>query len=258
MSNKIELCSVKQYAKIEKLKTHPNNPRTISRERLDELKMSIINKGFYEPILVWKKGLVVLSGNHRLMAVKELIRDGFEFISPNGERDVLPVVIEDIPYKTAEAILFEANNHYSDWVESKLKEAIQEAHDHGSNVKEFGFNNAELKKLMRTAEKEAESYVDREKKEIKRIERELKKEILDVEPLEKEFEEPEKDKEAIEATYSTFDDADEYGYITLPKKQIDQLNQVFEKARIKLGYSKEESLTLIVPTIIKILDEALN
>lgn len=255
MSNQITLCAVKQYARVDKLKIHPNNPRTISRERLDQLKMSIINKGFYEPILVWKKGLVVLSGNHRLMAVRELIADGFEFNSPNGEANVLPVIIEDVPYKVAESILFEANNHYSEWIESKLKEAVQEAQKHGSNVKEFGFNEAELKRLLRDAEKEAEDFVKREKKESKKIEKELKKELLDVEP---EFTSPELDADAMSASYTTFEDSDEYGYITLPKKQIDQLNQVFERARVKLGYSKEESLTLIVPTIIKILNEALD
>lgn len=88
-SNKIELCKVKTYAKISDLKVHPHNPRTISSDRLEQLKNSILKKGFYEPILVWKKGGVVLSGNHRLQAARELIEEGYEFISHDGQKDVL-------------------------------------------------------------------------------------------------------------------------------------------------------------------------
>lgn len=207
-SNKIEVCKVKTYARIDDLKTHPHNPRTISSERLEQLKKSILKKGFYEPILVWKKGGVVLSGNHRLQAARELVADGYEFLAHDGQKDVLPVVIEDVDYKTAEAILFEANNHYADWVEDKLKKAIQEAHDHGSDVSDFGFSQRELDKMLKKASEDAE--------EVLRI----TNEDIDKE-LGPKFTQP----EVVDpVNVSEFEiKEEEFGYLTLPKKNIEKL-----------------------------------
>ena len=207
-SNKIEVCKVKTYVKVEALKTHPQNPRTITPERLEQLKASILKKGFYEPILVWKKGGVVLSGNHRLQAARELIDEGYEFVTHDGQKDVLPVVIEDIDYKTAEAILFEANNHYADWVEDKLKKAIQEAQAHGSEVSDFGFSQKDLNKLLKAATKDADEVLRITNDDIDR-------------ELGPKFTQP----EIVDpVNVSEFElKEEEFGYLTLPKKNIDKL-----------------------------------
>jgi len=206
--NKIELCKVKTYAKISDLKVHPHNPRTISADRLEQLKASILKKGFYEPILVWKKGGVVLSGNHRLQAARELVEDGYEFLSHDGQKDVLPVVIEDIDYKTAEAILFEANNHYADWVDDKLKKAVQEAQAHGSDIADFGFSQKELDRLLKTASKDADEVLRITNEDI---DRELGPKFLQPEIVDP-------------VNVSEFElKEEEFGYLTLPKKNIDKL-----------------------------------
>lgn len=160
MSNTINICKVNQYAEIKKLKFHPKNPRTIEPNRLEALKDSIINKGFYQPILVWKKGGVVLAGNHRLLAAKQLVDEGWEFLSPDGKKNVLPVVIEDVSQEVADAILFESNNTYAHWIEEKLAEAIQDAEASGRSLKGYGFEQNELDRLLKVALEEAEKTTE--------------------------------------------------------------------------------------------------
>jgi len=147
----IPVCAVATYLPVKAIKFHPDNPRTITRQRLDDLKLSIVSKGFYEPLLVWKKGHVVLAGNHRTRACLELIDEGYTFVAPNGEKDALPVVIEDVTPEVAEEILFESNNHYAEWVEDKLAEALAEAKSEGRNLMAFGFTTKQVDDLLEEA-----------------------------------------------------------------------------------------------------------
>ena len=162
----IHLCPVKQYLPVKKLKLHPNNPRQISKERLEELKRSIVNKGFYQHILVWKKGGVILAGNHRYLAVMELRREGYVFNSPDGQEDVLPVVVEDVGEEMAQAILFESNNHYAEWVEDRLSKAIFDAKTAGAKIEEFGFDKEYIDILLKAALVEAEGIVEATKSDL--------------------------------------------------------------------------------------------
>lgn len=69
---------------IKKLKNNPKNPRTISAEKLRQLKVSVTEFPEmleYRPIVYDStKDYVVLGGNQRLTLVKELVKDGFEFL----------------------------------------------------------------------------------------------------------------------------------------------------------------------------------
>lgn len=166
----IELCKVQHYVPIDKLKFHPDNPRTIKPERLEELKRSIRKKGFYQPILVWKKGGIVLAGNHRLLAARELVKEGFEFKAPDGKTNVLPVVIEDVAEEVAEAILFETNNTYAEWVEEKLRKALEDAEAAGVDINQFGFTQDYVDALLKNAAKEADEILKESEKGEREIE----------------------------------------------------------------------------------------
>jgi DNA modification methylase len=155
----IPLCAVKDYIDIDRLNFYPNNPRKISPERLSLMKASIQEKGFYEPILIRKKGNIILSGNHRTRAVLEMIDDGYEFVAPDGSKGVLPVVIADVDDETAEAILFETNNHYAEWVEDQLQRALTEANEAGKNIKSFGFTQDDIDRYVIKATEEAKTTV---------------------------------------------------------------------------------------------------
>lgn len=184
MSNQIEMCKVSQYVAIDKLKRHPENPRHIRPERLEELKNSIIKKGFYQPILVWKKGGIVLSGNHRLLAAKELLNDGYEFISPDGKKNVLPVVIENVDGDRAKAILFESNNTYAEWVEDKLRSALKEAED----ISDYGFTQDYVDKMLASAIEEAEDVLKGKDSQYRGVEDERKAPPEGLAPIDEEFE----------------------------------------------------------------------
>ena len=149
----IKTCKVSNYISIKKLKHHPKNEelRSISDERLQDLKQSLISKGFYEPILVWKKGNCVLAGNQRLRAARELIEEGYEFITPDGKKNELPVVIEDCDEKMAIQILHQANNHHGDWVQQKLIEAIKDAESMGIDMKELGYTQENYDEMVKEA-----------------------------------------------------------------------------------------------------------
>lgn len=159
MSNQIQVCKVSNYAEISKLKFHPDNPRRIKDERLQLLKESIIQKGFYQPILVWKKGAIVLAGNHRLMAAQELIKEGWEFITPDGKKDMLPVVIEDVTKEEAMAILLETNNTYAEWIEDKLSAALKSMEEQGNSILSVGFTQQEVDGLLSKAMADAEDIL---------------------------------------------------------------------------------------------------
>lgn len=159
MSNQIKVCSVASYAEISELKFHPENPRTIKDDRLQLLKESIIQKGFYQPILVWKKGGIVLAGNHRLMAAQELVNEGWEFINAKGKLNVLPVVIEDVSKEEAMAILLETNNTYAEWIDDKLAAALRGMEEQGHSILSVGFTQQEADNLLTKAMKDAEDII---------------------------------------------------------------------------------------------------
>ena len=157
----ISLCHVKHYQEIDKLKQHPENPRKIEPERLDLLKRSILKKGFYQPLLVWKRGNIVLSGNHRLLAVQELQMEGYTF-DHGDKKQVLPVVVVDCSKDEALNILLEANNHYADWVEDQLIRALKDVED----LADTGFSEKELDKLLKTAKADVDEALEKANKEL--------------------------------------------------------------------------------------------
>lgn len=172
MSATIEVCKVQSYIAVDDLKFYPQNPRTIKPERLAELKRSIRSKGFYQPILVWKKNGIVLAGNHRLLAAKELINEGFTFKTQDGKhKNVLPVVIEDVSEEVAKAILFESNNTYAEWIEDKLRQALEDAESSGFDLSAFGFTQEYVDSILKGAEKDAEALLNGSNSELDESER---------------------------------------------------------------------------------------
>lgn len=158
----ITLCEVSDYVSISSLKFYDENPRTIARERLDQLKESIKTKGFYQPILVWrstkkKNHNTVLAGNHRLLAVRELIEEGFEF-THGKDANVLPVVYESVTDEEARAILFDSNNTYANWVDEKLRTALKDCTT--KQISNYGFTPEYVDTLLKNAIADADKVTE--------------------------------------------------------------------------------------------------
>ncbi|MEI6553581.1 MAG: DNA methyltransferase [bacterium] len=99
-----------QYIKIDKLKNHPNNPRTIQDHKFKTLCESIRkNPDYFEtrPILC-NKDFVIFAGNMRFNAAQTI-----------GMKEV-PVAVMNIPEKRQREIMLRDNVQQGDWNWSKL------------------------------------------------------------------------------------------------------------------------------------------
>lgn len=150
MSDFIDVCDVKNYVAIDDLEFHPDNHelRSITANSLECLKTSLVEKGFYEPIVITKEN-VILSGNQRVRAALELIDDGWT-IGTKKRPNKIPVVILDVDDERAKEILIGSNVHHGDWIEEALAEAMTTF----KNPMLVGFSHEELDRLMAIAEKE--------------------------------------------------------------------------------------------------------
>lgn len=61
-----------EIIEVDKLKPHPRNPRTATKEAMDRLKKQIFNLGQYKPIIVDTRTGYIVGGHMRLEALKQL------------------------------------------------------------------------------------------------------------------------------------------------------------------------------------------
>jgi len=91
------------------------NVRKINRRGFEKLKRKIL-ENVYEPIKVWKRGNIVLSGNQRLAVIRDLIEnEGYDIPS-------VDVAIYDVDERTAKFIELSSNEHEGDYDFDKLLE----------------------------------------------------------------------------------------------------------------------------------------
>ena len=92
--------------KVSKLKSNPNNPRTINKKKFEKLKKSI--KDFpkmleIRPIVI-DENFVVLGGNMRLQALKEL-----------GIKEVFCIQENDLTEQQKQQFIIKDNASFGDW-----------------------------------------------------------------------------------------------------------------------------------------------
>lgn len=114
MSNKLKfLKPVYTQMGIYELELNPKNHRKISKKGFDRLKKKIV-ENVYEPIKVWKKGNIVLSGNQRLSVMRSLVEDESYVI------DKVDVAVYDVDERTAMFIQLADNEHDGSYDIEKL------------------------------------------------------------------------------------------------------------------------------------------
>lgn len=113
--------------KIKELKSSEYNPREITKESLDKLKKSIKVFGYIEPIILNEKTGLVVGGNQRLRALKELY-------GPNHKIDVVVVNLTDEQEKALNIAL---NKISGQWDYDKLADIF-------GGFKEIKFNDIDL------------------------------------------------------------------------------------------------------------------
>jgi DNA modification methylase len=120
---------------------HERNPRTITRQRLDALKVDLEADPEMlraRPLIALPDGRVV-AGNQRLRAVQELAWK------------TVPVVFADLDEVRAREWALRDNNLYGDWDEEMLAEYLQEMVDAGAELVRTGFTDRELERFLQRA-----------------------------------------------------------------------------------------------------------
>lgn len=105
-----------EYVKIDSIQKHPNNPRFISEEAIEELKKSIQNFEKmleYRPILVDKETGYILGGNQRWEACKRL-----------GKTQVPVIFITDLDEEKKKELLLKDNIQFGEWDYEELKKGF--------------------------------------------------------------------------------------------------------------------------------------
>lgn len=100
------------------LEFNSRNIRKLSKKGAARLKKKIL-ENVYEPLKVWKKGNVVLSGNQRLSVMRSLVEDDGYTI------DKVNVAVYDIDERTARFIELSENEHEGQYDLDKLIEEFE-------------------------------------------------------------------------------------------------------------------------------------
>jgi len=94
------------------------NVRKLTQKGFARLKKKIL-ENVYEPLKVWKRGNVVLSGNQRLSVMRSLVEDeGYKI-------DCVNVAVYDIDERTAKFIELSENEHEGQYDLEKLVEEFE-------------------------------------------------------------------------------------------------------------------------------------
>lgn len=122
-----------QKANINDLISPEYNPREITEEEMDKLKLSIEEFGYVDPIIVNEVNNHIIGGNQRYEALKEM---GYEEVEVNY------VHIEDLNREKSLNIML--NKVSGDWDNDKLTEIFKELKVDGFDLSLTGFDEFEL------------------------------------------------------------------------------------------------------------------
>ena len=125
---KIELIDIK------KLSFDKNNSRKHNSKNLDAIKSSISTFGVVEPLVVRKSNNVVIGGNGRLSALREM---GFKEV---------PVHYVDVDDNQAKAMGLALNRtaELAEWDMVQLPETLKILFEDGINLEALGFSQSDL------------------------------------------------------------------------------------------------------------------
>ena len=142
------------------------NPREISDEEMAKLKRSITELGYSEPIIVNDVNNVIISGNQRYKALKELGTDEIEVI----------YIHEPVPARE-KALNIALNKIDGEWDNSKLVTLIDEIDLSGLDLNLTGFEDYEITEINLVENIEFESDWDLTDDDLSEDEKPSKNEV---------------------------------------------------------------------------------
>ena len=133
-----------EYVDINLIKPFEKNPRTHTKEQVQQIVTSMMKFGWVNPILV-DENYEIIAGHGRLLAGQEL---GYEKV---------PVLQLKHLTKDERLALLIADNKIADnagWDEELLQQAMEELNKGNFDLETLGFSNKELEKIKATFESE--------------------------------------------------------------------------------------------------------
>ena len=129
--------------KLSKLKETTYNPRIIDQESLNNLKKSIKEFGYIQPIIWNQKTGNVVSGHQRLKIIKE----------EGSVSDEIEVIVVDLDESKEKAAVLAFNRISGEWDSAKLSNLLGDIQALGNDSLDLtGFSNNEITNLLSTSE----------------------------------------------------------------------------------------------------------
>ena len=136
-----------EYVDINLIKPFEKNPRTHSKDQIQQIVISMMKFGWVNPILV-DENYEIIAGHGRLLAGQEL---GYEKV---------PVLQLKHLTKDERLALLIADNKIADnagWDDELLQQAMEELHKDNFDLEALGFSNKELEKIKESFESEKQA-----------------------------------------------------------------------------------------------------
>lgn len=115
--NNVPGVSVKPMSEFEDFQ---GDLKDINKSRLDKLKKNILRLGFASPIFIWAGHDYILDGHQRIKALKELLKEGYEYANVTTDGQVIKDTQYLLPYvniraktqKEAAELILSYNSQY--------------------------------------------------------------------------------------------------------------------------------------------------
>jgi hypothetical protein len=126
------------------------NPQLHDRKNIDDIKVSIKEFGYVDPIIVRKSDGLVIGGAGRLMALRELWAEGWQGVDPKA----VPVILIECDDVTAKKISLALNKIQSQpdlFLLSSLMQSLIEGGETVDSLTPTGFQPFEIEDLLNIA-----------------------------------------------------------------------------------------------------------
>jgi ParB-like chromosome segregation protein Spo0J len=115
---------------VGKLKPADYNPREITPDKLKQLKASLKEFGWVEPVVARKEDGLVVGGHQRLLAYTEILRDEHKLPDAKIAKAKIPVVwVEGLSDVKAKVLNLALNKITGEWDYEKLPQVLQSIMD---------------------------------------------------------------------------------------------------------------------------------